>query len=97
MGVGLRAHEAALLAQLGGDAGVGIEDVLALEVGHHGGELGVLVHGEHVGMPAALQASASASPYAGAMCTTPVPSSVVTSSDRITRNASCGAELLGRR
>ena len=29
------------------------------------------------------------------MCTTPVPSSVVTSSDRMTRNASAGAELLG--
>ena len=45
--VGLLAHQAALLVELGGDAGVRVEDVLALEVGHDAGESRVLVDGEH--------------------------------------------------
>ena len=45
--VGFLAHQAALLAQLRADAGVGVEDVLAREVGHHRGEPGLLVHRQH--------------------------------------------------
>ena len=40
-----------------------------------------------VGIPTASQAIWSSSPYAGAMWTTPVPSSVVTCSAAITWNA----------
>ena len=45
--VGFLPHQAALLAQPGREAGVGVEHVLTLEVGHHGGEPGAFVHGEH--------------------------------------------------
>ena len=43
--------------------------------------------GTMVGMPLALLAIWSSSPKPGAMCTTPVPSSIVTKSAPRTRNA----------
>jgi hypothetical protein len=46
-----------------------------------------------VGIPSASQAFWSSSPYAGAMCTTPDPSVVVTWSEVITWKAFCVPNL----
>ena len=73
-------------------AGVGVEDLLPGAVGDLGGEPAVLVdRGRRRGCRAASHGGWSSSPKPGAMCTTPVPSSVVdevAGEDHGTRSAS---------